>query len=160
MHLRVRGEVDDEVDVRVLDAVDASAKGRVVPGQVLEQVRELVRPRVLALVDAEHVVAVTLEPQGEIRPDLTGRARHEDLHGATPFKGSLLNGREGYRAHRANLVSDSKRDQSATIRQSLRPGERSGPPGIDRKERRGSCSSDSPSGHGRSSFWHRTRPER
>ena len=104
MHLRVRGEVDDEVDLGVLDTVDATAKRRVVAGEVLEQVRELVRPGVLAFVDAEHLVAVPLEPEREIRPDLTGGPRHEDLHRRPPIKASLLNGREGYRGRRANPV--------------------------------------------------------
>ena len=70
MHLRVRREVDDEVDLGVLDAVDPAAEGRVVARKILEEVRELVRPRVLALVDAEHLVAVPLKPEREIRPDL------------------------------------------------------------------------------------------
>ena len=70
MHLRVRGEVDDEVDLRIFDAVDPSAERRVVAGEVLEQVSELVRPRVLALVDTEDLVAVALQPQREIRTDL------------------------------------------------------------------------------------------
>ena len=48
--------------------------------EILEQVGELVRPGVLPLVDAEHLVAVSLEPKREVRPDLARRARDEDLH--------------------------------------------------------------------------------
>ena len=58
VHLRVRGEVDDEVGLRVLDAADPVREGRVVAGEVLEQVVEVVRPGVQALVDAEDLVAV------------------------------------------------------------------------------------------------------
>ena len=36
MHLCVRREVDDEVDLRILDAADAAAERRVVAGEVLE----------------------------------------------------------------------------------------------------------------------------
>ena len=58
VHLRVRSEVDDEVDLRVLDAVDPAAERGVVAGEVLQEIGKLVRPRVLALVDAEYLVAV------------------------------------------------------------------------------------------------------
>src|SRR5262249_49588567 len=95
----------DEIDLRVLDSVDTAAESRVVAGEILEQVREPVGPRVLPLVDSEHLVTVALEPQRQVGPDLTGRACDEDLHRLTPIKASLLNGREGYRAHRANPAS-------------------------------------------------------
>ena len=45
VHLRVRGEVDDEVDLRVLDAVHAAAERRVVPGEVLQQRVEVASSR-------------------------------------------------------------------------------------------------------------------
>jgi hypothetical protein len=80
MHLCVRGEMDDDVDPRVLDAADPSREGRVVAREVLEQRRELVGPRVHALVDAEHVVAVALEADTEVRADLAGGARDQDAH--------------------------------------------------------------------------------
>ena len=35
VHLRVRGEVDDEVDLGILDAVDAARERRVVAGEIL-----------------------------------------------------------------------------------------------------------------------------
>ena len=60
VHLRVRGEMDDDVDLRVLDAVDPAGERRVVAREVLQQVAEVVGPRVLALVDAEDLVAVLL----------------------------------------------------------------------------------------------------
>ena len=46
MHLRVRGEVDDDVDLGVLDAADPALERGVVAGEVLQQVREVVRPGV------------------------------------------------------------------------------------------------------------------
>ena len=58
MHLGVGGEVDDHVGGRVLDSTDATLHRGVVPGEVLQQVAKVVRPRVQALVDAEDVVAV------------------------------------------------------------------------------------------------------
>src|SRR5256885_416712 len=82
MHLRVRGEVHDEVDLRVLDPADATREGRVVPGQVLQEVTEVVRPGVQPLVDAEHVVPVAKEALTEVRPDLAARAGDEDPHQA------------------------------------------------------------------------------
>ena len=47
--LRVGGQVDDEVGLRVLDAVDPAGERRVVAREVLEEVRELVGPRVRRL---------------------------------------------------------------------------------------------------------------
>ena len=83
VHLRVRGEVDDQVDLRVLDAVDAARKRRVVAGEVLQERRERVAdPRVRPLVDAEHLVPVGEQPQREVRADLAGRAGDEDAHRA------------------------------------------------------------------------------
>jgi hypothetical protein len=60
VHFCVRSEVDDEIDFWVLDSVDSTAEGRVVTGEILEQVAELVRPRVLPLVDTENLVPVVL----------------------------------------------------------------------------------------------------
>ena len=60
VHLRVRGQVHDDVDLGVLDAVDPAGERRVVAREILEQVAEVVRPGVLALVDAEDLVAVLL----------------------------------------------------------------------------------------------------
>ena len=39
VHLGVGREVHDEVDLRVLDAVDPATERGVVPGEILEQVR-------------------------------------------------------------------------------------------------------------------------
>ena len=62
VHLGVRGQVDDDVDLGVLDAVDPARERGVMAGEILEQVRKLVGPGVLPLVDPEHVVAVALQP--------------------------------------------------------------------------------------------------
>ncbi len=64
VHLRVRGQVHDDVDLRVLDAADAAVERRVVAGEILQQRRERVGPRVLALVDAEDLVAVAQAAAG------------------------------------------------------------------------------------------------
>jgi hypothetical protein len=87
VHLRVRGEVDDDVDPRVLDAADPARERRIVAGEVLEQVAEVVRPGVDALVDAEDLVAVAPEAQGEVRADLTAGAGDEDAHGREARRG-------------------------------------------------------------------------
>ncbi len=83
VHLGVRRQVHDEVDFGVLDPADPARVGRVVPGQVLEQVAEVVRPRVLALVDAEDLVPVGEQAQRQVRPDLPRGAGDEDSHAAT-----------------------------------------------------------------------------
>jgi hypothetical protein len=70
VHLGVGGEMHDEVDLRIFDAADAALERGVVAGEILQKRREGVRPGVLALVDAEDVVAVALQPQGEVRADL------------------------------------------------------------------------------------------
>src|SRR6266550_5242443 len=44
VHLRVRGEMHDEVDVRVLHSAYASGKGRVRPGEILQEITEVVCP--------------------------------------------------------------------------------------------------------------------
>ncbi len=93
--LRVRGQMDDEIGRRVLDAVDAAGEGRVMAGEVLEQVRELVRPRVLPLVDAEDLVAVPQQAQREVRADLARRPRDEDPHAPLPRSARCI-AREGY----------------------------------------------------------------
>jgi len=85
MHLRVCREVNDEVDLRVLDAVDPATECRVVPGEVLEQRRKRIsEPRVRPLVDAEDLMAVALEVQREVGADLAGRAGDEDAHPEQP----------------------------------------------------------------------------
>jgi hypothetical protein len=66
----MRGEMDDDVDVRVLDAVDPAPERRVVTGEVLQEIAELVGPGVLALVDPVHLVTVGLESEREVRADL------------------------------------------------------------------------------------------
>src|SRR5512133_1265651 len=76
VHLCVGGEVDDHVRRRIVVAEAARE------GQVLEQVAEVVRPRVQALVDAEDLVAVLVQAQGEVRPDLPARAGDENAHQA------------------------------------------------------------------------------
>ncbi len=75
VHLGVRGEVDDELDAFVLDAVHAAAKGRVMPGKILQKSVELLRPAVRALVDAEDLVPVGQEAQRQVssRPGPTSR---------------------------------------------------------------------------------------
>ncbi len=82
VHLGVRGEVHDEVCLRVLDAVDPARVGRVVACEVLEQVRERVRPRVEALVDPEDLMASLQQPEREVRADLPRGAGDEDAHRA------------------------------------------------------------------------------
>jgi hypothetical protein len=59
--LCVRSEVDDDVDLRILDSADPSRERRVVTGEVLQECGKGVRPRVLALVDAEDRVALPLQ---------------------------------------------------------------------------------------------------
>ena len=86
VHLRVRRQVDDDVGLGVRDAADPVREGRVLARQVLDQVAEVVRPGVHALVDAEDLVAVGEEPQGEVGADLPGRAREQDLHAATAVR--------------------------------------------------------------------------
>ena len=44
VHLRVRGEMDDQVDLRILDAVDSARERRIVAREVLEEIAELVCP--------------------------------------------------------------------------------------------------------------------
>jgi hypothetical protein len=72
VHLRVCCEVDDEIDIGILDTIDPAAEGRVVAGEILEQIPEFVGPRVLALVYTEDVVPFALESQSEVRTDLAG----------------------------------------------------------------------------------------
>src|SRR5439155_13594963 len=81
--LRVSREVDDEIDLGVLDAADAARERRVVPRQVLQEIAEVVRPRVQPLVDPEDVMAVADETEREVRADLPGRAGDENPHTAT-----------------------------------------------------------------------------
>ena len=73
--LRVGGEMDDQVDLGVLDAVDPAVERRVVAREILMERVELLRPRVRALVDAEDRVAVPEQAQREVRADLARRAR-------------------------------------------------------------------------------------
>ena len=70
MHLGVRRQVDDRVDLRILDAADAAGIGGIVPGEVLEQRRKCVGPRIQTLVHAEDLMAVLLQADGEVRTDL------------------------------------------------------------------------------------------
>ena len=51
--LRVRGEVDDDVDLRILDASDSAAESRVMACEILQKRWKCIGPGVLALVDAE-----------------------------------------------------------------------------------------------------------
>ena len=80
VHLGVRRQVDDEIRLRVRDAADPVRERRVLAGQVLEQVAEVVRPGVHALVDAEDLVAVGQQPEREVGADLAGRAGDENAH--------------------------------------------------------------------------------
>jgi hypothetical protein len=86
VHFRMRGEMNDQVDVGVLDAVDPAWERCVVSREVLEQVAKLAGPRVLALVDTEDLVPVPLQPEREIRADLTRRSREQDLHASTTVR--------------------------------------------------------------------------
>ena len=86
VHLRVRREMDDEIRLRVRDAPDPVREGRVLAREILEQVAEVVRPGVDALVDAEDLVAVGQQPEREIGADLAGRAGDENLHAATAVR--------------------------------------------------------------------------
>ena len=70
VHLRVRGQMHDDIGARILDAADAARERRVMAGQILEQRRERVRPAVLALVDAEDLVPVAQQPQPQVGADL------------------------------------------------------------------------------------------
>ena len=63
-----------------------SGKAGYWPDEVLEQVAEVVRPGVHALVDAEDLVAVGEEPERQIGADLPGRAGEQDLHAATAVR--------------------------------------------------------------------------
>ncbi len=83
MHLRVGGEVDDEVDLGPLDAVHAAPEGRIVPGEVLQQRVEVGRPGVRPLVDAEYPVTLLEQLQGQVRADLARRAGDENAHRLT-----------------------------------------------------------------------------
>ena len=80
VHLGVGGEVDDHVGGRVLDAADPALHRGVVAGEVLQEVAEVVGPRVQALVDAEDVMALGEQPQREVGADLAARAGDEDAH--------------------------------------------------------------------------------
>src|SRR6266516_1661698 len=82
MHLRVRGEMHHEIDVRVLHPADASREGRVVPGEILQEITEVVRPGVQPLVDPEDLVSLALQTLAEVRPDLAARPGDEDPHQA------------------------------------------------------------------------------
>ena len=84
VHLRVRGQVHHGVDLRVLDPADPAGKRRIVAGEILQQGREGVGPRVEPLVDAEDVVAVTLQPKRKVGADLARRAGDEDPHAVNP----------------------------------------------------------------------------
>src|SRR6185503_1651530 len=143
MHLGVRGEMHDEVGLRVLDAVDPPRVRRVVAGEVLEQVREGVRPRVEALVDPEDLMPALEQPEREVRADLSGGAGDEDAHRAE------------------TLQAWSARSQaSGTIRGAfdLEPA----PPQTPDQRKGGSrqpCSSDSRNGQGKWSSSRRTRRE-
>ena len=87
VHLRVRRQMDDDVDLGVRDAADPVREGRVLAGQILEQVAEVVRPGVHALVDAEDLVAVGQQPEREVGADLPGRAGDQDaLDAATAVR--------------------------------------------------------------------------
>src|SRR5438552_4219244 len=83
VHLRVRPEVDDEVDLGILHAADSTRERWIVAGKILKQVAKIVGPRVQPLVDAEHVVSVTDEAKRKVGADLPGRAGDEDPHAAT-----------------------------------------------------------------------------
>ena len=81
VHLRVRREVHDEVDLGVLDAVDPARERGVMAGQILEQIAELIRPRVLALVDPEDLMPVLPQAEGKIGPDLAGASGQQVARG-------------------------------------------------------------------------------
>ena len=88
VHLRMCGEVDDEIDLRVLDAVDATVERGVLAGQVLEQRVEVLRPRIGALVDPEYRVSFAQETEGQVRADLPGRAGEKHPHRLKPARDS------------------------------------------------------------------------
>ena len=80
VHLRVGRQMHDEIRLGVLDPVDAARERCIVPREVLEEVAEVVRPGVLPLVDAEDLMAVSLQALREVRADLARRAGDEDAH--------------------------------------------------------------------------------
>ena len=51
-------------------------------GEILEEVRELLGPGVLPLVDPEHLVPIAPKPEGEVRADLAGGSGEQNLQGA------------------------------------------------------------------------------
>src|SRR5581483_5072399 len=61
----------------------AALERRVVAREVLQQGGKGIRPRVLPLVDAEHVVAVGEQPQPEVGADLARRAGDQDAHASS-----------------------------------------------------------------------------
>ncbi len=115
MDLGVRGEVDDDVDLRILDPADPSRERRVMPSKVLQEGGKRVRPRVLALVDAEDRVALAKQPQPEVRSNLPARACDQDAHALTAFSA----GRNRFAARRPN----GKRGRALRQQRSAQPEE-------------------------------------
>src|SRR6266566_4600330 len=75
VHLRVRGEMDDEIDVRVLHSADASWEGRVVTGEILQEITEVVCPGVQPLVDPEDLVPLPLQALAEVASSIRTSTR-------------------------------------------------------------------------------------
>src|SRR5712691_3882781 len=82
VHLCVRREMNNQVNLGIFDPADTARKRWVVSGEILEQVAEVVRPRIEPLVDAEDVMTVAREAEREVRSDLAARAGNENAHQA------------------------------------------------------------------------------
>ena len=83
VHLRVSGQMDDQVDLGPLDAVHPAPEGRVMAGEILQQRREgIVDPGIRALVDTKDRVAVPQEAKRQIGADLARGAGDENAHQA------------------------------------------------------------------------------
>ena len=87
MHLGVRSEMNDQVNLGIVDAVDATVVGGVVTGEVLEQRVERVCPRVRALVDAENPMPVGLQTQRKVRADLESDLAAYDIQDKPTLQG-------------------------------------------------------------------------
>ena len=69
MHLRVRGHVHDEVDLRILDAADAAVERRVGPREILESVLKS-SVQVFSRLSTPTPSGRPPEPEREVRTDL------------------------------------------------------------------------------------------
>src|SRR5512141_2592699 len=80
LDLRLSSELNYHTAPRLVNAADARGIRRIVAAQVLEQILEVVGPRVRPLVDSEHFVAVSCEPQCQVGSNLTARSGDDYAH--------------------------------------------------------------------------------